>query len=196
MTDTGGSSLFRWLIPIALVLTVGLGALWWLRDDGAGDGAVSEPVSIEATGPRFATLDEIVAASDVIVQATVTAVDTGRSITDPADPTAGIRTQRAAVDVESVLVGDQNGPLVVEQEAELLDGTAVTVNGVEPLAVGDSGLLFLIRGDSDEFPYTALVNEQGWLPVVDGVISPTDPADTLWSPLTGKPPDALTSAPG
>jgi hypothetical protein len=178
--------------PVVLVVGVVLGAVWWLRS--GTDDSVPEPVSIEATGPSFATLDELVAASDVVVLGVVSDVDDGRSVTDPTDPTAGIRTQLAAVEVDDVLAGGHDGPLVVEQEAELLDGTPVRVNGVDPLRVGDRGYLFLIRGDSDEFPYTAFVNEQGWVPIVDDRVAPTDADDPVWSGYAAEEADAVVGA--
>lgn len=149
-------------------------------------------VPIEAVGPRFGSIAELVDASDLIVHGTVTEVDDGRTITDPADPAAGITTQLAHVQVDLVLVGQHDGPLIVEQEAALLDGTPVVVNGVAPLDVGDVGYLFLIAGDTDDFPYTALVDEQGWVPVIDGSLAPIDP--TVWGGLVGRPTRDLDAA--
>lgn len=170
--------------PVLLVIIAAIGAVvWW---PAGPDDPVAEPVSIVADGPRFATLEELVAASDLVVRATVTRVDEGRRITDPADPNSGIRTQLAAVTVDDVLVGTQDGTLLVEQEAALLDRTPVRVNGVDPLRVGDRGLMFLVRGTSDEFPYTALVNEQGWLPIVADRLAPLDPDDPVWTDVGGR----------
>lgn len=182
----------RWALsalgPLLLIAVASLSALWWLR----GDTENETPVSIEAVGPRFRSITELVDASDLVVHGTVTEIDDGRTITDSADPAAGITTQLAQVDVDMVLVGQHDGPLIVEQEAALLDGTPVVVNGVAPLNVGDVGYLFLIRGESDEFPYTALVNEQGWVPVVDGTLAPIDP--TVWGDLVGRPARDLDDA--
>ncbi len=177
------------VLPIVVVVVAGLAALWWLRDDGIDD--APNPVSIEATGPTFTTIDELVAASDLIVEATVVDVDDGRTITDPTDPASGILTQLARVEVDSVLAGTQAGPLVVEQEASLLDGTPLVVNGVAPLVAGDTGLMFLIRGDGDEFPYTAFVNEQGWVPIVEQRIAPIDPRDAVWADFADRSSDDL-----
>lgn len=187
--DAPGGSSQRWswatIAPVILVVGVAAAALWWWR--GSTADRPPEPVSIEATGAQFTTLDQMVAASDLVVRGQIVDVEDGRSITDPANPAVGIRTQLAAVEVVEVLAGGDPGPLVVEQEAALLDGTPVRINGVDPLAVGEFGYLFLVRGDSDEFPYTAIVNEQGWVPVVDGLLEPVDPVDAVWSGLAGRP---------
>lgn len=170
-------------VPLLIVVVVAAVGVWWLRD--GSDPAPVEPVDVSASGPRFADLSDLVAGSDLVVVGTVVAVDHGRTITDPSDPDAGLRTQLAQVAVSEVLVGEQGGTVIVEQEATLLDGQPVTVNGVSPLVAGDEGLMLLIRGTSDEFPYTAFVNEQGWVPIEDGIIAPIDPEDPVWRELNG-----------
>lgn len=182
MSDRAHS--WRTALPVVVVVAVAAAGAWWVLGDGADDAAA--PVAIDADGPRYSTLDDLAAASDVVVVGTVVRVDEGRAITDPADPGAGIRTQLATVEVRELLAGESSGPLIVEQEAALLDGTPIVVDGVVPLVVGDTGALFVVRGDSDEFPYTAFVNEQGWLPIVDDVLTPIDPTDPVWSPLAGR----------
>ena len=172
-----------------IVLAVGAMGASWVLGDRADDSET--PLAITADEPRYATVDDLAAASDLVVVGTVVRVDDGRAITDPVNPDAGIRTQLATIEVSDVLVGASSGPLVVEQETELLDGTPIVVNGVAPLTVGDTGVLFVVRGDSDEFPYTALVNEQAWVPIVDDRLAPIDPDDPVWSELAGQPPSAL-----
>lgn len=175
----------RLAVPLIVIVAVVVAAgVWWLRDSSEVSGP--EPVEVAASGPRFADVAGLVGASDLVVVGTVVEIDNGRAITDPNDPTAGIRTQLASIDVTTVLLGDQHGPLVVEQEAILLDGTPLEVNGVAALVPGDEGLMFLTIGDSDEFPYAAFVNEQGWVPIVDGIIEPTHADDPVWGPLAGK----------
>ena len=187
MTESARS--WRIALPTIIVLAVGIVGAWWVVGDRGDDRA--DPLAITADGPRYSTLDELTAASDVVVIGTVVRVDEGRVITDPANASAGIRTQLATVEVSDVLVGESVGPLVVEQESALLDGTPIVVNGVAPLVVGDAGALFVVRGDSDEFPYAAFVNEQAWLPIVDDELAPIDPTDPVWSPLAGQPASTL-----
>ena len=161
------------VVPIVLVLAVvAVGVRWAVGDSGDDPPA---PLAVTAEGPRFATTDDLAAASDVAVIGSVVRVDEGRAITDPDNPAAGIRTQLATIEVGDILLGESNGPLIVEQEFELLDGTPIVVNGVPPLAVGDMGAMFVVRGDSEEFPYVVFVNEQGWVPIIDGAVAADRP---------------------
>jgi hypothetical protein len=177
------------------VLAVALAVGVFVASLDRGDPTTSsEPVAITAAGPRFIALDQLLDASDLVVAASAVAIDDGRAISDPSDPDAGIRTQLVRLDVIEVLAGTHNGPLLVEQEAELLDGTPVVVNGAPPLEIGATGVFFLVRGTTDEFPYTALVNEQGWVPVLAERITPHLPADPLWRAWEGRPVSELRSA--
>jgi hypothetical protein len=78
------------------------------------------------------------------------------------------------LDVITSYRGEATGSLIVEQEAALLDGTPIVVNGLRPNRVGDTGFWFLVRGNDDEFPYVALINEQARL-LVDGADRPVEP---------------------
>lgn len=157
----------RWweLAALAVPLVVGAGWLGVLVAAGGDD--APDPVAIEAAGPTFGSLEELVAASDVVVVAEVTGVAEGRRLTDPADPTVGIRTRLVTVEVVRDLVGSPPPVLVLEEEAELLDGTPIVVNGVEPSRRGDRGVYFLVASADPDAPYHALVNEQGRY-LVDG----------------------------
>lgn len=170
------------LLPIALVGACVAFAVWLLRPDAD---TVTEPVDIRAAGVRFDDLDALVVGSDFVVEGVVVAVDDGRALTDPGDPEAGITTQLARIELRTDVSGDAPEPLVIEQEAALLDGTPIRVNGVTPLTVGDRGLMFLVRGDGEDFPYTAFVNEQGWVPIVDGRVAPIDVEDPVWAAVSG-----------
>lgn len=167
MSTTGSSRWTRRAItaaPIVLVLVVAGVALLGLRNDDE----LPAPVDIAASGPRFETLAELVEAADVIVEGRIVGVSDGRSITDPSDPTTGFTTSLFQLEVTTAYVGTTATSLIVEQEAALLDGTPIVVNGLRPNAVGDAGFWFLVRGGDEEFPYVALVNEQGRLLVEDG----------------------------
>lgn len=148
------------LLPVVAVVLAATLAAWWWRSDRAGDEEAPRR-DITATVARFETLEELVAAADVVVEGTVTAVDEGRTISDPTDPATGIVTQLAQLEVDGTFHGQAPATLLVEQEAALLDGTPITVNGVAPLEVGDRAVFVLVAGTSEEFPYTALVSEQG-----------------------------------
>jgi len=161
-------------LPVALV--VGVAAVFAVSL-AAADPA-PDRVDVAASGPRFATMHEMAAASDRVVLVTVVAIGQGRTIADPTSPDTGIITQLATARVDDQMIGTGPRDIVVEQEATLLDATPITVNGVAPLLIGDTGIAFLVVGTSDEFPYAALVNDQAWLAVVGGRIV-TDRDDAI-----------------
>jgi hypothetical protein len=157
------------IFPIALVLAVATYGLWVLRGDSDSAGQPAAPIS--ASGQTYGSLADLADAADLVVDGTIVAVDDGRIITDPADPTAGFSTALFQLDVAHVLIGAPTDTVTIEQEAALLDGTRIEVNGLTANRVGDSGIWFLVRG-SDDVPYMAIVNEQGRL-LVDGAGSIT-----------------------
>lgn len=151
-------------VPVVLIVGAAVFALWMLI--GTGDDTVP-PVAITAAGPHFESVEQMADASDVVVRGEVVAVQQGRAITDPDRPDAGILTQLVEVRVDETLRGEGRGAVVVEQEVTLLDGTPIVVNGLEPVSIGLQAIWFLAEGDGDEFPYAALVNEQGLIPLED-----------------------------
>lgn len=86
--------------------------------------------------------------------------------------------------------------VVVEQEASLLDGSPITVNGVAPLEVGDRAILVLVRGDSEQFPYTTPLNEQAVFLVVDEQVVAADPDGVIGAMFHGRPVTELRVALG
>ncbi|MEM9516514.1 MAG: hypothetical protein AAGA42_16815 [Actinomycetota bacterium] len=152
-----------WIVPVVLLIGVAVFAVITVR--GGGDESTREAVT--ASGPEFSSIEELAAASDVIVEGTIVAADDGRRITDPADPEAGVVTRLYELQVAEVYQGDAGDFVLVEQEDALLDGTPIVVNGMLPHAVGDVGFWFLVVGDSEEFPFTAVVNQQGRLLIGD-----------------------------
>ena len=101
------------------------------------------------------------AASDLVVVATVTDVADGRTVTAPDDPTTGIRTRLVELEVSRALIGEPPTPLVVEEPAALLDGRPVVVDGLEPLGEGEQAVWFLVAGEGLSEPYYSVVNSQG-----------------------------------
>ena len=150
----------------------------------------SKPVDVAASGPQLTTVDELIAESKLIVIARVERVATGRVFTDPADPAAGIRTQLADLAVERVLKGELTDAVVLEEEAELLDGRPITVNGTAPSRSGERGVYFLIAGDDDEAPYHALIGPQGRY-LIDGNALRTTARDPLSTDLASRGLEAL-----
>ena len=115
-------------LPVIAAVAV---ALTSMRGDG-------EPAAVElpSEGPVFESFDELVAASDAVVVATVAGVSPGRVSTAPGETDAGIRTRLVELSVERTLTGQPPTPLVVEEPAELLDGTPVVFDGMAPLGAG------------------------------------------------------------
>jgi hypothetical protein len=145
-----------WLVPVGLAAAAGLVAVATL----AG-GDERDPVELTSDAPIYTTLGELVAASDIVVVATVGDVADGRVVTAGDDPETGIRTRLVELEVSRSLVGEPVTPLVVEEPAELLDGTPVVVDGMTPLDAGDQAVWFLVAGDGESVPYYAVVNPQG-----------------------------------
>jgi hypothetical protein len=154
------------LVPIvfsAVVAIVGL---------ASGDDT-PDPVELDSDSPTFTSLDELVDASDLVVVATVADISDGRTVTAPDDPDAGFRTRLVELDVSRALIGEPPTPLVVEEPAELLDGTPVIVDGMTPLDEGDEAAWFLVAGVDESQPYHAVVNAQGR--VIAGAAATDDP---------------------
>jgi hypothetical protein len=153
----------------------------------------SKPVDVAASGPQLTSVDALVAGSDLIVIARVERVTTGRVFTDPVDPAAGIRTQLADLTVEQVLKGEPTGEVVLEEEAQLLDGRPITVNGTSPSSPGERGVYFLIASRDDEAPYHALIGPQGRY-LIDGNKLRTTARDPLSKDLASRGLDGLLRA--
>jgi hypothetical protein len=179
---------------VALVLS-GFVFLMTLRDESGSSGPL--PVQVQAEGPTFTTLDELSAASDRVVEATVVGFDDGRTITDPSDANSGLRTRLVQLDVIETFAGPATSSLVVEEEAALLDGTAIVVNGARAVDIGDSGFFFLVDGATEEFPYVAVINEQGRYLVADSgadVLIAANSSSTLAVEVEAMGADALRTA--
>ncbi|MEM1333016.1 MAG: hypothetical protein AAGG08_06105 [Actinomycetota bacterium] len=186
VANSGGTGRWRrFVVPLAVVAAVGAFALVSLR----GGDADPEPVAIEAAGSRFDTIAEMTVASDLVVEGVIVSADDGRRITDPADPEAGLVTRLYQLEIREVFRGDDLEFALVEQEDTLLDGTPIVVNGLTPHQVGDAGFWFLVLGDSEEFPFSAVVNEQGRLllsaadtiqtPLIDGIVDADELREAL-----------------
>jgi hypothetical protein len=151
-------------LAIPIVIAVAVTIVFLGRDDSSNDETRAqrrESKVIASNAPRFTALDGLVAASDAIVLAEATAATDGRTITDPATPDAGVRTRLVELRVVETLAGTPARPLVIEEEAALLDGTPIVVDGVQPMQVGDRGVFFLVAGGTEAAPHYALVGPQG-----------------------------------
>jgi hypothetical protein len=144
------------------------------------DGEQTPAIDLDSSAADLALLDELVAASDLVVVGTVADLTDGRQITAPVDPDAALLTRLVVLDVSAVLTGTSSGDVIVEEPAALGNGTPVVVDGVQPLDVGDEAVWFLVAGDSETMPYFAVVNRQGRYTVAGDTLQPAsdDPLGT------------------
>ena len=145
-----------WLAAVPVLITVVVVVLTWPDGESAPD-----RLEVESSAPRFDDLRSLAAAADLVVVGGVDRVGPGRVVTAPDDPETGIRTQLADVSVDEVLAGSEVDAVVLEEEAELLDGTPIAVDGAPPVETGEEGVWFLIRSPDPELPYVAVVGPQG-----------------------------------
>lgn len=101
--------------------------------------------------PYFASVDELVLASDVVVIGTVTGVS--------CEDAGGMRDRRAVVDVEQTLYGDEMTQLEVVAPGDE-QGGPIIVDGVVPPVAGESAVWFL-RSSSTVAGTYDLVGPQG-----------------------------------
>ena len=167
-TDARLAGLPAIALAVPIVAAVGVAVVALDRRRRAG-----RPGGADVGRTAFDSLDELVAASDLVVVGTVAGVADGRVLTAPDRPDAGFRTRLVELDVERTLAGEPPTPLVVEEPAELLDGTPVVVDGMAPLDVGDRAVWFLVAGGSDEQPYHAVVNGQGRYEIIGATLRPS-----------------------
>jgi hypothetical protein len=121
---------------------------------------------------RFTELAPLVTASDLVVSGRVLAVEPGRTFgavdaNGDAAPNA-IRSRVVTLDVRDVIAARAAVPapapgtvVLVEEEATLLDGTPIAVDGARATKVGDAGIWFLTASQDPEFPGFTVVNSQG-----------------------------------
>jgi hypothetical protein len=164
------ATVLAFALPVVIAVAVTL-VLVRRDDDDEPHEEQPAPMSIASNAPRFTDLDGLVAASGVIVLAEVTGTSDGRTITDPKTPAAGVRTRLVELRVVDSLSGKPPRRVVVEEEAALLDGTPIVVDGVAPVRVGDRGVFFLVAGGSEASPHYALVGPQGRYLVEDDALA-------------------------
>lgn len=175
-----------WICASVLVVTAGVVfALSYRPGASVEPAAARRPVEVTSDARhRFATVEELVAASDLVVEGHVVATEVGRPFGD-ADADTGavsaIRSQITTVGVDAILRGaSSETTLVVEEEAELADGTPVRVDGMRAGAVGDRGVWFLVASRDPDFPGYVVVNAQGgYLRGTGDSLRGGDPTDPL-----------------
>jgi len=145
----------------------------------------------------MATLDELVAASDVVVQGQVPATRRRRTFGEPGGRT--IVSRLVTLRVETVLAGapPTTGAVLVEEEGWLDDGSPLAVDGLSPTEAGDQGIWFLAAGRDPDVPAYVVVGPQGRYladPQRDGRLTGAAGGDPLVSDLAELGPDGLAAA--
>jgi hypothetical protein len=197
----------RWAPPIAALLVAGVLAVALVSggsgsDDPASDRSTATastepaPVDIASDSPTYATLDELLAASDLVVRARVTSTERGRVFGEPGQENA-IESRLVGLEVTETLKGAEPPPeILVEEEGWLLDGAPLIVDGLVPSATGDDAIWFLVDPSDDPQEPTPFVttNAQGRYLVVDDTLIGADGPDPLIARLEALGPSGLEDA--
>lgn len=170
-------------VPLVAIAAVVIGVAAWTWGRSPDGDHPPTPLRVRATSIYdFSSLEEMSAASDLVVEADVIAVERGRLVGDP--DAGGVISRIVTLSVADVIKGDSSAgtsTVIVEEEGWLPDGTPLIVDDVEPSAVGDHGVWFLDALDdagSADLPAYLVINSQGrLLERGDGVVGgdQTDP---------------------
>lgn len=125
-----------------------------------------------STRHQFDDLEGLLAASDLVISGRAVATERGRVFggvgPDGAASDQAIRSRVVTIEVGEVLasrdpVADPppGTVVLVEEEAGLLDGRPLVVDGVHRTRIGDAGIWFLAASGDPEFPGFTVVNSQG-----------------------------------
>lgn len=199
-----------WVPPVLALVVAGVLAVVLVAGGGgssdapSGDGGTGStttrapaPVGIESDSPTYATLDELLATTDLVVRARVTSTERGRVFGEPGEENA-IESRLVALEVTETLRGAEPPPqILVEEEGWLVsDGAPLIVDGLVPSATGDDAIWFLV--DPSEDPQEAApfvtTNAQGRYLVVDGRLVGPDGDDPLVARIEALTPEELEAA--
>jgi hypothetical protein len=199
-----------WLVPVALVLLAAVITVVVLatdRSDRSGDATGDDPgsslatspdvVAVTSDAPTYATLDDLVGASDVVLRGTVVAVERGRWFGSGAPGESRIQSRLITVDVDEVLAGaaPTGEAILVEEEGWLADGAPIVVDGAPSVAVGDDAIWFLVEGGDPELAAYVVVNGQGRYVVDDdGRLTGATGTDPLIASIEAREVDAFGDA--
>lgn len=194
----------RWAPPIVALVVAAILAVVLVAGGGSEETPVAEtttttepaPVRIESDSPAYATLDELLAATDLVVRARVTSTERGRVFGEPGEETA-LESRLVALEITETLRGAEPPPeILVEEEGWLLDGSPLIVDGLVPSATGDDAIWFLVDPSDDPEEPTPFVttNAQGRYLVVDGELIGADGTDPLVGELMALGPEGLEAA--
>lgn len=198
-----------WLVPVALVLLAAVVTVVVLATRGPDrsgdapggdlDDSVTAPdaVAVTSDAPTYATLGELVGASDVVLRGTVVAVERGRWFGSGAPGETRIQSRLITVEVDEVLAGEAPAgeAVLVEEEGWLADGAPIVVDGTPSVAVGDDAIWFLVEGGDPELATYVVVNGQGrYLVGDDGRLTGATGTDPLVASIEARDADAFGDA--
>ncbi len=149
----------RFVVYAPLVIGLLAATLLWRQQSTPETAA--KAVDIPGTQQSFDTLPELLDNTTIAVSGTVDRVEVGQTYTDPNKPDAGFISQFANVRVDATLYGPSSSDVIVEQEATLLDGTPITIDGTSPLVEGERVVLFLVQGTTSQNRHFGIVGTQG-----------------------------------
>jgi len=185
---------WRLLGPAAAILVAVVAGVTLTRPDDDEPPASRAPVAVSSDAPRLTSLEELVAASDLVVRAEVAATERGRVFGDP-NGGASVESRLLTLEVTDVLAGagPADDAVLVEEEGWLEDGTPLIVDGAAPSRTGDDGIWFLVRVGDPDVPVHVVVSAQGrYLVDGDGLASASGD-DPLIEALAGLSVDELTA---
>lgn len=172
------------MVPLVGIAVVAIGAATWTWGRGPDADDQPAPLRVRATSVYdFSSLDEMTAASDLVAEADVIAVERGRLVGEPDE--GGVISRIVTLSVADVISGDPAAgasTIIVEEEGWLPDGTPLIVDDVEPSAVGDHGVWFLDAldaADGADLPAYLVINSQGRLLDRDDRVVGGDQTDPL-----------------
>lgn len=165
-------------IPVVVAVVVGAFVLAG-RGPSAPDDHRSQPtdttpapVAVDATSSyAFATLEQMIDNSDLVVRGRVVATERGPLV---GEADASVVSRVVTLQVDDVLGGrlaasttTDRGTILIEEEGWLPDGRPLIVDGVTPSQVGDDGIWFLQVSPDPDLPSFLVINSQGRY-LVDG----------------------------
>jgi len=139
-----------WLVPVALGALAAVAAVVVVLAGRGGPGGDRQDdtappaVAVSSDAPTHRSLDQLVAAGDVVVRGTVEAAERGRWFGSGGAGEARVQSRVLTVRVTDVLAGTAptGDAVLVEEEGWLDDGRPVVVDGTAPVEVGDEAVLF------------------------------------------------------
>ncbi|HWM20822.1 MAG TPA: hypothetical protein VNO51_14105 [Ilumatobacteraceae bacterium] len=169
--------------PLVVIAALVIAVATWASTRTNAPADTREPLRVRATSVYdFSSLDEMGAASDLVVEADVVAVERGRLVGEPDE--GGVISRIVTLAVADVIRGGATtaSTLIVEEEGWLPDGTPIIVDDVEPSVVGDHGVWFLDEleaPDDADVPVYLVINSQGRMLERDGGVVGGDQTDPL-----------------